>query len=267
MVMKKKHVGFIVFILAMGFAFACDDPEEPLGIGVHDGDPVSLTAYPFANGRTWVYQVNVTITGDITSSSEYLVKVSAIADSVINGTLVTKLRSWQIEEADTFIGTEWLANLDSGLFGIAYDGMFASVGDKASVTDFPLDNLEIPDFTGIGKTDSVTLAAVPPCFLRFPASVGQIWSFSQSMAEIGVFRAWVGYNLVITETGHYDCVRMVDFRDADSDGIPDDDWGIEAKYYSPTHGLVMAIMDNELVFGSGQTGHFHREARLIEVNF
>lgn len=248
-----------VFMAVIG----CDTDDDSPQVGIYPGPDVSMNSYPLYIGNTWQYQVDVIITGDEPSVSAYTCRFEIVTDSLLNGIPTTAMEQIQTEDLNTFYGTRWLAQTDSGLVRIAEQGSGSSIDLKTEFYDVPsfISDLEI------GKMDTLILLETPIYLMRFPAMTGESWYSNEYSPSISIVRRWVGYNTVVTEAGSFDCLKLELFRDADGDGEPDPDWFFVVQYVSPNHGLIMEVLVKEVQFGNGLTGQLQRTARLVEVNF
>ncbi len=245
----------------------CDTDDNSPQIGIYPGPEVSMNSYPLDIGNTWQYQVDVIITGDEPSVSAYTCRFEIISDSLINGIPTKAMEQIQMEELNTFYGTHWFAQTDSGLVGLAEQGSGSSILLKTELHKRPSFFSDGLSALEEGKLDTVILVENPIYLMRFPAVIGESWYSNEYSPTIAIVRKWAGYNTVVTEAGSFDCLKLELFSDADGDGEPDPDFFFVVQYVSPYHGLIMEIRFKEVQFGNGLTGQLQRIARLVEVNF
>jgi len=247
-------------------AASCDTDDDEPELGVFPGPAVTMTSYPLAVGNHWWYEIDVIVTGDYAESSIINCEFTVVSDSVVNGEPVKGLRSQQSEGQNIYHGTRWMAHTDSGLVRLAVQGSGGSMYLKPYLDEDPSFFSEFSSYGIFGKTDSVLILPNPIFMMKFPASIGASW-FSNEFSPIAMFkRRWAGFNTVVTEAGNFDCIRLELFPDTNMDDEPDADFTI-TQYISPEYGIVMEVLNKDLLFGNGETGHLYREARLVQKNF
>lgn len=167
---------YLILLSIVIAASACKHKPSPAPSSPAEDTPgpaISLGVYPLAVGHMWVYDSGDTIT--------------SVADTVINGTLTTKL----IKSNGHYSYAIYCSNTSDGLRLIATNCSFPSV--YASLVVTTLDN-----------PSQLNILATPVTFTALPVALRSSWDAhvpNMKYAE----RQWLNYLTTTTPAGTFNC--------------------------------------------------------------
>lgn len=249
---------------------SCEQNEPAVPNDIVPGPVVGMASYPLNVGNEWRYKMTVDIDGAATSNEEFTVDFKIVADTVINGTAVKKVRSTETQgqvAGNDRLGYRFLTHSDFGLDNVAVQGPSTQVFMRLN------EELSIPNYSMVAFTQQTSSTEVIVLdsalhYMKFPAIDGDVWRSNEFGATSGAEfkRKWSGYFTVTTGAGSFDCLRMDLFGDSDQNNLPDSNSIFIQQYISPEYGLIKEIDIRELNWGEGETAQYQRELTLTTVN-
>ncbi len=268
----KKQVCLLATISLM--FFACSKDKDPNTGDNNQGRTFQLDSFPLAVGNSWKYHTEVDVD---TEGVHYLdIRIDSywnvISDTLINSVHVSKVAQLDSNYSGTkTFGYTYYANKADGFYGVAYAGNSSSFNLKNIGLKFKIRSALFGSFgNGVKGGDSLYIPDTSLHLMKFPVCIGNLWC-SYEYGNSDYYRKWIGFELVTTPAGSFQCVKLQLFHDGDHNGQPDDNFPFVYQYFS-TKGLVQETMQESLIFNSMTTehvttGYLTKTTKLVQVNF